>query len=428
MASYGVRDVRFGSPTRYDDGVLWVDRDELRRLLLRSGDFADVAIEVARPGEAVRLIHVVDAAEPRYKPDGPTDFPGFVGPQRTVGEGRTNRLAGLAVVSVGDAVAGEPTYWREALIDMSGPGADATVFGGTLNLVLAFAPTAKFLDASQPEASIGHTQIGSLVSQRYNRSIRQAQLEAAVYLARTTAGRRPDSTRTYELTPVDPALPRVVYLFQVNGVSIYADDTMLPVPTVMHPNEILDGALINFQANIHAAYRYITYFNQNHAVIDELYARHGVDLNFVAAILYPRGAMQVEKKDMLAEYVVKLMRMLGAQGACSSYTGGGHSAVDFMMICERCERLGIKTVQLMPESYGTPDEPGFVYYVPEAVAIASMGRATQEIGLPAPARVIGGDAFFDLPDAPGADLSVPYRYVFGSCPSTGNGYLVARED
>src|SRR5579883_298017 len=100
------------------------------------GDFADVAIEVARPGEAVRLIHVVDAAEPRYKPDGPTDFPGFVGPQRTVGEGRTNRLAGLAVVSVGDAVAGEPTYWREALIDMSGPGADATVFGGTLNLVL----------------------------------------------------------------------------------------------------------------------------------------------------------------------------------------------------------------------------------------------------------------------------------------------------
>ena len=82
MASYDVRDVRFGGPTRYDDGVLWVHRDELRQLMLASGDFADVAIEVVRPGEPVRLIHVVDAAEPRYKPDGPTDFPGQVSAPR----------------------------------------------------------------------------------------------------------------------------------------------------------------------------------------------------------------------------------------------------------------------------------------------------------------------------------------------------------
>jgi glycine reductase len=138
MASYGVRDVRFGERTRYEDGVLWVDRDELRSLVLKRGDFADVAIDVVRPGEAVRLIHVIDAVEPRYKPGGETNFPGYAGPQRTVGEGRTNRLAGMALVSVGEAVAGEPTFWREALIDMSGPGAADSPFGTLVNLVLEF--------------------------------------------------------------------------------------------------------------------------------------------------------------------------------------------------------------------------------------------------------------------------------------------------
>ena len=121
MATTTVRDVRLSDRTRIDDGVLEIDRAGLRKLLLEDDAFADVTIEVARPGESARIIHVMDAAEPRWKPEPGSTFPLFVGPPKTVGEGRTLRLDGIAVVSTSDAVAGEPTYWREGIIDMVGP-------------------------------------------------------------------------------------------------------------------------------------------------------------------------------------------------------------------------------------------------------------------------------------------------------------------
>ena len=92
-----------------------------------------------------------------------------------------------------------------------------------------------------------------------------------------------------------------------------------------------------------------------------------------------------------------------------------------MLICQKCERAGIRTVQVMPESYGSPGDPGFVYFVPEAVGIVSTGRSTQPVALPALPRVIGGRQFFDLPDTPTDALNIPYRYVLGSCAATGEG-------
>ena len=124
VGTFPVRDVRLGARTAYEGGVLHVDTEALRAVILAGGDFADVAFEVVRPGDDVRVIHVMDAVEPRCKLDGGSSFPGFVGPQKTVGEGRTHRLAGMAVLSIGAAVAGEPTYWREAIVDMRGPGAE----------------------------------------------------------------------------------------------------------------------------------------------------------------------------------------------------------------------------------------------------------------------------------------------------------------
>src|SRR2546428_12834390 len=135
MATTVVNDVRFSDRTRLDRGVLEIDREELKRLLLDDEAFADVSFAIARPGESARIIHVMDAAEPRWKPEPGSAFPTFVGAPRTVGEGLTHRLEGVAVVSTSDAVAGEPTYWREAIIDMIGPGAEATPFGSTINLV-----------------------------------------------------------------------------------------------------------------------------------------------------------------------------------------------------------------------------------------------------------------------------------------------------
>lgn len=60
------------------------------------------------PGEATRIVHVLDAVEPRIKVGGDTvAFPGFLGPARTVGAGITRRLGGLAVLQCGQLP--EPT-------------------------------------------------------------------------------------------------------------------------------------------------------------------------------------------------------------------------------------------------------------------------------------------------------------------------------
>jgi glycine reductase len=426
MATNVVGEVRWGAATRLASGVLEIDREAVRRLILEDDAFADVALDVVRPGESVRIIHAMDAAEPRWKPEPGSTFPAFVGPPRTVGEGITRRLDGVAVLSVSDAVAGEPTYWREAIVDMTGPAADVTTFGGITNLVLSFTPAPACLDARRADAVVENIMVGSALAQRYNRRVRTAQLEVAAYLARAATSEAPDSVRTYELGPAPGGLPRVVYFYQLAGATVYGEAMDGMLPTLLHPNEVLDGAVVNVRSNVHASNRTATFANQHHGIIAELLDRHGREVDFRGVIVYPAASDDINEKELLAEYAVKLARVLGAEAACASYSGGGHPAVEFMLICRKCERAGIRTTLVMPEIYGTPDDPGFVYFVPEAERIVSTGRTTQTVDLPRMDRVIGGDTFFDLPGSPGDAQRVLYRYLLGCGTSAGNGRLTAR--
>lgn len=425
VASFPVQDVQFSDHTHLKNGVLWVDRDELRDSLLAGNEFADVRVEVVRPGERRRVIHVIDAVEPRLRAGSAADFPGWVDGPATVGHGRTHRLAGMSIVSAGDAVAGEATYWREGLIDMSGPGAAVTPFGALVNLILEFEPLPEQITGRGDEA-LGEDSIGgSALADRYNRSVRVAELKAAVYLARATNGLAPASVTTYEQTPVRASLPRVVYLYQ-NGSAVYGHSFQSSLPTLIHANEILDGALIPSRSNWHASTRDSTFLMQNHATINELYAHHGMDLDFVGVVIFPSASDDVEQKERMTDYVVKLAQLLRADGAIVCGIGGGHPIVDFMLLVQKCERAGIKTVQVMPESYGTPEDPGFVHFLPEATRIVSTGRSTEVIDLPAAADVIGGTKLFDVPDDPRGELQIPYRYLYGATTVTGYGRLMAQ--
>jgi len=62
-----------------------------------------VEVEVVSPGAAVRVTHVLDAVEPRVRPDGRPAFP----TEGRAGEGRTNRLDGVIVLSCLDFPAEE---------------------------------------------------------------------------------------------------------------------------------------------------------------------------------------------------------------------------------------------------------------------------------------------------------------------------------
>src|SRR5690242_9544339 len=103
LATYEVRDVVFGKQTQLAGGVLTINLQELKAELMESGDFGDVLVEIVKPGDDVRIIHILDVVEPRVRVSAPgTDFPGFLSPPRTVGSGRTNRLSGIAIVEIGD--------------------------------------------------------------------------------------------------------------------------------------------------------------------------------------------------------------------------------------------------------------------------------------------------------------------------------------
>ena len=58
---------------------------------------------------------------------------------------------------------------------------------------------------------------------------------------------------------------------------------------------------------------------------------------------------------------VKLLKMLDTRGVILTWVGEGHSGVDAMMLCQKCESAGIKTVMLNSEMALTPDDPGFMY-------------------------------------------------------------------
>src|SRR2546425_13184148 len=88
-----IRDVEIGRATALTDHTLVIHPEELRTLVLEDSHFADVQVHLVKPGESIRVIHVLDVVEPCWKVAGPGGvFPGFVSPALTVGEGRTHRL------------------------------------------------------------------------------------------------------------------------------------------------------------------------------------------------------------------------------------------------------------------------------------------------------------------------------------------------
>ena len=95
-----VRDLRWGTPTRLENHVLYVDKEEAVAAISDDDRLESWEIDLARPGESVRIIPVKDVIEPRVKLEGGSGFfPGVLGPNETAGDGKTLVLSGAAVVS-----------------------------------------------------------------------------------------------------------------------------------------------------------------------------------------------------------------------------------------------------------------------------------------------------------------------------------------
>ncbi len=384
IGSFPVQRLAFASETRYQDGTLTIDRTALLAALAEPQAMAQLDMHLAHPGESCRLVHVLDTVAPQVKVRGrSTVYPGFFGTSMPAGDGRTHRLPGATVVVC--ATFPQPTSGAlspvEATIDMSGPAAPYCIAADTANLVLV----------CQPAPGVTNAE--------FDAALHRVKLKAAVYLARATAALEPPRVDTYALYPVAPDLPRVVYvnLLHQQGLMaqtfLYGQHTQGLEPTFLHPNEMLDGALVN--GNYRAPARAATYGHTHNFLLRELYRRHGHDIQFVGVVI-GRGWQDSQiLKERQGWMMARMARLMGAQVALiSADVGGtgGNNTIDFMQTIHACEQMGVQTVAVMQES-GNPDgsDPTVVDCVPEASAIVSVGGVGWHTpAAPAVERVLGG--------------------------------------
>jgi glycine reductase len=381
IGSFRVRDVEFGPATALRDGILSIDRPALIAHLLEDPNLQAVAVEIARPGDSTRIVHILDSVEPRLKVAGGRDFPGLLAPPELAGSGRTHRLDGVAVIGTANlSGAADSQGLKEAIVDMSGPGARYHPFGRTANVVLVLEPR------------------GDLAATEAVAACRRACLRGALFLARPTRGLVPEAIEVLGLAPADPALPRVAYVMPVMSegeihTTFFYGRSVQSLPHLVHPNEILDGALVSADYWI-GCHRSPTYLYQNEPVIRELGRRHGRDFDFVGVLLCRCLITSQEEKWRQANQAAKVARMLNLHGAVITMSNGGHAYVDQMLLCQQLERAGVATV-LGVDEYADADGADFplVTYVPEATAIVSVGNQEEIVEWPAVERVLGGDAF-----------------------------------
>jgi glycine reductase len=381
------RDVRFGARTEVFGDDLVIDRAQLIARLQEEPLFERVEIEIARPGESCRIIRVLDVVQPRYRLNGP-NFPGALDGNGLVGDGETRALANVSVIETHQLA-----ERSRNIIDMNGPAAEYSPIAKTHNVVL--------LPYPKPGAD----------KDNYRLAVKKAGLKTAVYLAAAAKDVAPHEHQAFDLPPVafnrgPENLPRIAYVFpmhshqhptQQNETVFYGSNIQGFMPTIVHPNEILDGALM-------FSYSAFTWFAQNHPVILELYRRHGKDLWFAGVVLTV-APVRVSEKERNAYLAARLAReTLGADGIIATKIGGGAVDTDLMMICTRAEEMGMKAVLIIMERY--PDTG--ITFVPENVnAIVTPGLTRDAITLPPVERVIGGDALYvdnSNPDNTSPDL------------------------
>lgn len=171
---------------------------------------------------------------------------------------------------------------------------------------------------------------------------------------------------------------------------VYGVNTQHILPTLIHPNEELDGAVISGNC-VAACDKITTYQHQNNSVILDLYEQDGKTINFLGVILTPE-LTTLEGKFRTCDYTAKLCKMLGADGVIISEEGYGNPDSDLLMICKRLEDAGIKTVLITDECSGWDgmSQP-LADTAKEAVAVVSTGNVSHVVTLPPAEKVIGDD-------------------------------------
>ena len=422
LATFEVEKVRFSDSTRLANRTLYIDRQAIIDLVAEEHHFCGVDIHLVHPGDNTRLIHVLDAVEPRYKVSGPgTVFPGVLGPPTTVGSGRTHRLTNPVVAVCSEPMYDEPVYWRDSIIDMTGPGAAYNIFADSHILVLELRPQPVDGRTDNDPSKVTNHAFGPKHVQEYNYAARVAGFKVASYLAEYTSELAPTVVESYELSAADPALPKVAYCCPLILHRVYGESLGWQ-PTFIHPNEMFDGVIFN-PYNAPACGRESTYCFQNHPVIRQLYSIHNKEINFVGVLLQRSQLQSQDDKDRTTDFSTKLLHMLKIKGLVLTWIGSGNPGMDTMILARKAEESGIKTTVINSEMAQTKEDPGIIYFPPEADAVVCTGNYEEIIVLPKVEKVLGGTKISDPEIDATGPMTLSLRYLLGSTNNTGSNRL-----
>lgn len=383
LCDFLVREVTLGPLTAFADGVLTINMEEMVLHINPDRFFSEVRIDIARPGESTRIVNVMDVMQPRCKDGvGASPYPGTFAPMSLAGEGRTHVLQGVSVMQTG-----KRQGIQEGIIDMCGEGAAYSTFSTLHNIVIN-----------------GLTE-HETTNSAFDNATRKSLALAAQYLGETTRGLHPDSVRTYSTElKSDTGLPKVVYIYYLQSQGplrntfVYGEDVSALLPTLLHPNEVIDGAIVSGNYII-ACQKNPTYLHLNNPVVLELYARHGTSLEFSGVVIANEHSTLFEKK-RTAQFAAKLAKQMGAQGVVMTQEGGGHADSDLMFCTDACTALGMQSVMLINELAGADGrQPSLVDTTPQAKHVVSTGNNDQIIVLPQMEYLFGGTALLNVPDA-----------------------------
>lgn len=373
-----IKDVQFAAATKVENGVLYINKEELLKEIGGDERLQSIDVDLAKPGEETRIIPVKDVIEPRVKVEGKGGiFPGFINKVDTVGSGRTHVLKGAAVVTTGKIVG-----FQEGIIDMSGEGARYTPFSKTNNVVIICEPKDGVLQHEHEEA------------------VRMVGFKAATYLGKAGKDVEPDEIKTYETLPLleqvkqYPDLPKVVYVYmlQTQGLLhdtyVYGVDAKKIIPTFIYPTEVFDGAIVSGNC-VSACDKNPSYVHMNHPVIEDLYERHGKDYNFLGCVITNENVYLADKQRS-SDMTAKLVEFLGADAVIVSEEGFGNPDADLVMNCNKITDKGIKTVLITDEYAGRDgSSQSLADSTPKGDAVVTGGNANEVVTLPVMKKVIG---------------------------------------
>ncbi len=314
LADFPVDDLRFGATLQYACRTLEVDEVELVEIASRDSRILSTRLDIARPGERVRVTGIRDVVEPRVKVDGDGQvFPGITNPVIPVGAGRTHRLSGMTLITTAEyegTIRTGTTAQRSAILDMWGPGAELTGFSRLPHLVLTLRLPPDLIEAEAHQA------------------IQAAEYRVAQRLAETTVAAEPAGVETHGAAHGNPHLPKAVVIVGCitesehlpTGLGYYGLPVRESLATVVHPNELLDGAVTGNTLKT-IAYYPTTWDWQNHPLVLRLSREHGHRLDFVGVILQRIRFESFREKEVAAHNAAQVARALGAEAALITWSG-----------------------------------------------------------------------------------------------------------